>query len=120
MWSALQPESKAPPSGLAPTARCAVTGGGAPQPHAHSRFRLLYSARQNAFTLLESPDGRMQGYADAWVAANRRGRLANQDVFAPGAGGVPEVVVGRDDMLKDFDWRVQVLQRGAGARTLCS
>ena len=38
--------------------------------------------------------------------------MANQDVFAPGAGGVPEVVVGRDDMLKDFDWRVQVLQRG--------
>ena len=25
---------------------------------------------------------------------------------------MPQVVVGRDDMLKDFDWRVQVLQRG--------
>ncbi len=39
-------------------------------------------------------------------------RLANQDLFAPGAGGVPEVVVGRDNMLNDFDWRIQVLQRG--------
>ena len=38
--------------------------------------------------------------------------MANQDVFAPGAGVVPEVVVGRDDMLADFDWRVQVLERG--------
>ncbi|MCY4214959.1 MAG: AAA family ATPase [Gammaproteobacteria bacterium] len=38
--------------------------------------------------------------------------MANQDLFAPGAGGVPKVVVGRDDMLNDFDWRVQVLQRG--------
>ncbi len=38
--------------------------------------------------------------------------MANQDLFAPGAGGVPKVVVGRDNMLKDFDWRVQVLQRG--------
>lgn len=38
--------------------------------------------------------------------------MANQDMFAPGAGCVPQVVVGRDDMLKDFDWRVRVLQRG--------
>ena len=38
--------------------------------------------------------------------------MAVHDAFAPGAGGVPEVVVGRNDMLNDFDWRVQVLARG--------
>ena len=38
--------------------------------------------------------------------------MANQNPFVPRAGGVPDVVVGRDDMLGDVDWRVQVLKRG--------
>ena len=35
-----------------------------------------------------------------------------RDVFAPGYGGEPKVLVGRDVELEDLAWRVGVLARG--------